>query len=85
MRLVGRLSGEPTLRGSLSGAVGLQGSLSLGAGTAITYEGPYEVTPRLTEQTLATQSKLMQDNVTVYEIPVVRTSNLYDGITVVIG
>ena len=85
MRLVGRLSGEPTLRGSLSGAIGLQGSLSLGAGTATTYEGPYEVTPRLTAQTLETQARLMQDDVTVHQIPVVRTSNLYDGITVVIG
>lgn len=85
MRLIGSLSGEPSLQGSLSGVAGLSGGLSLAAGTATTYAGPYEVTPRLTAQTLETQAKLMADDVTVYEIPVVRTSNLYDGITVVIG
>ena len=50
------------------------------------YTGPYEVTPILyDEQELRTNNKLMKDNVTVKPIPVVITSNPYDGKTVVIG
>lgn len=49
------------------------------------YEGPYTVTPSFSEQTLATNQKLMLDNVTVYEIPVTRTSNPQGGLTVIIG
>lgn len=49
------------------------------------YEGPYTVTPGFSEQTLATNQKLMLDNVTVYEIPVTRTSNPQGGLTVIIG
>ena len=49
------------------------------------YEGPYEVTPHFSEQTLETEHKTMSSDVTVHEIPVVRTSNLQGGLTVVIG
>lgn len=49
------------------------------------YEGEYEVTPRLYEQSLATTDKALRDDVTVHQIPVVYTSNIYDGMTVVIG
>lgn len=49
------------------------------------YEGPYTVTPHFLEQSLATTGKLMTDDVTVYEIPVVRTANPYGGDTIVIG
>lgn len=49
------------------------------------YEGVYDVTPRLTQQMLATEDKLMLDDVTVHPIPVVSTSNPYGGQTVVIG
>lgn len=49
------------------------------------YDGPYEVTPRLETQTLGTELKAMEHDVTVHEIPVTRTSNPYDGITVLIG
>ena len=50
------------------------------------YQGQYEVTPILyDEQELRTRDKLMRDNVTVKAIPVVITSNPYDGKTVVIG
>ena len=49
------------------------------------YEGEYEVTPRLTEQTLETNGTVMADDVTVHQIPVVYTSNPYNGKTVVIG
>jgi len=50
------------------------------------YTGEYVVIPRIaTEQVLATDGKLMTDDVTVREIPVTRTSNIYGGKTVVIG
>ena len=49
------------------------------------YEGEYTVTPRLYDQYLETNNKVMTDDVTVYEIPVVYTSNVYGGKTVVIG
>ena len=49
------------------------------------YAGPYEVTPRLYAQSLDTDGKLMEDDVTVYEIPVTRTTNPTGGLTVLIG
>lgn len=49
------------------------------------YTGEYEVTPRLYEQTLATENKTMLNDVTVYEIPISRTTNPTGGLTVLIG
>ena len=50
------------------------------------YEGEYEVTPRLNyEQILETKDKVSLDDVTVLPIPVVYTTNPYDGMTVVVG
>ena len=49
------------------------------------YEGAYEVTPRLYTQTLDTDHKIMSDDVTIDEIPITRTSNPQDGLTVLIG
>lgn len=49
------------------------------------YTGAYEVTPRLTEQTLETQYKVMMDDVLVRGIPITETSNPYGGKTVLIG
>lgn len=48
------------------------------------YSGPYIVTPRAYEQVLATADKIMNDDVTVQEIPYTEVSNL-SGITVSIG
>ena len=48
------------------------------------YEGPYEVTPKITAQTLDTHDKHMKDDVTVLEIPYYETSH-QDGLTVYIG
>ena len=50
-----------------------------------TYNGPYEVTPRLYQQTLATDNKVMRDDVSVFEIPITRTTNPDGGQTVLIG
>ena len=50
------------------------------------YEGSYEVTPRLHDPvTLETAEKLMVDDVTIHEIPITRTTNPQNGITVLIG
>jgi len=50
------------------------------------YAGPYTVRPVLyNDQELLTYDKHMTDNVTVEQIPVTWTSNLYGGQTVVIG
>jgi len=49
------------------------------------YDGEYEVTPRLEDQVLPTRALAMRDDLTVKEIPVTYTSNIFDGKTVVIG
>jgi len=49
------------------------------------YDGAYEVTPKLYSQSLETRNKALRADVQVHEIPVTYTSNLYDGLTVVIG
>lgn len=51
----------------------------------IPYTGDYVVTPHFAEQTLPTNGKQMLHDVTVLEIPVVRTTNPQGGQTVVIG
>ena len=67
----------------------VQMQMSIGVAYSIVdgdwYDGEYDVTPMLTEQELATRDKLMRNNVTVREIPIVSTSNPYGGQTVVIG
>lgn len=49
------------------------------------YEGPYEVTPTLETQMLATRNKTMSDDVTVFEIPYAEVGNTAGGTTVTIG
>ena len=50
------------------------------------YGGVYEVIPILhDDQVLSTNSKIMDDNVTVKPIPIVHTLNPYGGDTVLIG
>lgn len=50
------------------------------------YQGTYTVVPRKDEQTfLATQNKVMDDDVTVLEIPYQTVSNLVGGKTAIIG
>lgn len=63
----------------------LKGTLRASTEIIDTYDGSYEVTPRVHAQTLETEGKKMADDVTVYEIPVTRTSNLQGGLTVLIG
>ena len=45
------------------------------------YEGPYDVTPKVTAQTLPTAKKLMRDDVSVRAIPYFDVSNPAGGKT----
>ena len=49
------------------------------------YEGEYEATPMVTEQTLDTSEKLMTEDFTIKAIPYFEVSNLAGGSTVTIG
>ena len=53
--------------------------------TDVTYEGPYDVIPRVYQQILETKDKLMTDDVTVEIIPLAKTLNQSNGYTVTIG
>ena len=91
MHVYGELNGTLTSAGLLHGTlVGnhhkIQGALTIPNTPGLElYGGPYEVTPRLYAQSLDTDGKLMEDDVTVYEIPVTRTTNPHGGQTVLIG
>lgn len=49
------------------------------------YDGSYQVTPRVYEQTLPTAQKMMDRNIVVLEIPYAPVANIYGGVTVTIG
>ena len=76
----GTIQGRLSAEGVLIGEVGFPK-----CDYPMAYDGEYEVTPRLYEQYLDTDSKYMEKDVTVYEIPITRTSNIAGGQTVVIG
>lgn len=48
------------------------------------YQGEYEVTPKVTEQSLATKQKFMEKDVTIHQIPTFEVSN-ENGTTFYIG
>lgn len=48
------------------------------------YDGPYEITPKTTEQKLETKFKVMDNDVTVLQVPYWKTGNEY-GDTVYIA
>lgn len=49
------------------------------------YEGGYEVTPKVSEQTLPTAKKLMSEDLTIKEIPYFEVGNNSGGDTVYIA
>ena len=49
------------------------------------YDGPYDVTPKVTAQTLPTAKKLMRDDVSVRAIPYFDVSNPAGGNTIYIA
>ena len=84
--LIGSLKSSGQLSGFLSAEKGISGLLTIPSAVGVeTYDGSYEVTPRLYAQSLDTDGKLMQDDVTVYEIPISHTTNPTGGLTVLIG
>lgn len=56
-----------------------------GGGEYEHYSGTYDVTPRVYQQSLLTDNYVMDDNVTVYEIPMTQVSNVKGGKTATIG
>lgn len=49
------------------------------------YEGPYDVTPKVTAQTLPTAKKFMQEDVSIRAIPYFDVSNPAGGNTIYIA
>ena len=85
-KLTGRLSEISHLHGSLSALSNLSGSLTVPVDyTAPTYEGEYEITPAVYEQSFDTAGKKMGHDLVVLEIPYAETSNLSGGYTAIIG
>ena len=70
----GKISAEPTIKGSISNNV-----------EKTYYDGEYEVTPRLQAQTLETADKTMRKDITIKEVPVSETTNPDGGTTIVIA
>lgn len=70
---------------------GIQEEYSLDIATSIEtsnaphYQGEYIVTPRLYEQALDTDGKIMDEDVVVHEIPITKATNPHGGQTVLIG
>ena len=83
--LVGVIHGNQNIVGHIKESGVLSGNIAIGGNVYPFYDGEYEVTPRVHEQILDTDGKVMSDDVTVHEIPVTRTTNPYGGQTVVIG
>lgn len=49
------------------------------------YTGPYRITPRIHEQSFETAQKMMEQDLTVLEIPYAPVANDSGGVTVTIG
>lgn len=56
-----------------------------GGGEYPYYQGEYTVTPRVYEQYLYTDNKILTDDVTVLKIPKSEVENIQNGLTVTIG
>lgn len=86
MRITGFLTGRKGITGVLSVPIAITGELTIPyTMSEEPYEGDYEVIPRVYPQYLETSGKSMNTDVTVYEIPVTKTSNPQGGQTVLIG
>lgn len=81
----GILTGKITPKASLVGIISKAKVYYDGYSTHETYEGKYEVTPKVEEQCLETKDKLMKDNVNIKSIPFFSVSNETGGNTVYIG
>ena len=84
-QLKAAISNTASLVGKITNADFLKGALSIPLASEVpTYEGEYEITPKVNAQTIETRSKTMKDDLTVLAIPYYETSNP-TGKTVYIG
>lgn len=91
----GILVGKITAQGNLSAKINMVASLvGVVSKTKIyrsgyeeheVYDGSYEVTPKVTEQSMHTKDKLMAEDVKIKSIPFFSVSNETGGNTVYIG
>lgn len=49
------------------------------------YDGPHEINPTFTDQVLDTSGLLLEEDIKIESIPLVRVSNNSGGMTVIIG
>lgn len=83
--LKGTIKSDIVVNGIVRPKVVMVGRITTGTSTNKIYDGDYIVIPKAWESTvLETKDKLMEDEVTVTEIPYAETSNEY-GKTVTIG
>jgi len=84
--LSGTLSKGLTLQGSLSAPQTIEGQLTIpNAILPPSYEGPYEVTPSETEQTLSTEFLYMTGDITINPIPNNYGLITYNGVTITVS
>ena len=86
-QLFATLTPDHVITGELARGHTITGELTIPSTPGLElYGGPYEVTPKAWDaQVLATNGKLMTDDVTVFKIPYYETSNVFDGLTVFIA
>ena len=82
--LVGKITSCGSLVGEITPCGSLVGTMSQPKGYA-DYKGDYEVTPKVTEQSLKTKDKRMTDDVTIKGIEIHRVKNNGGGTTVYIA
>lgn len=82
--LKGAINTCPSLIGKINLKENLKGTITVPSEHYEHYEGKYTVTPKTISQTLHTANLVMDDNVTVLEIPYFETAN-ETGDTVYIG
>lgn len=82
--LKGMMNVCPFLIGKINSKENLKGTITVPSEHYEHYQGKYIVTPKTTSQTLHTANLVMDDDVTILEIPYFETSNL-SGKTVYIG
>lgn len=85
MRLKAQLKNSSTLSVSLGGKSSVGVSIQQAGEKVSVYEGDYEITPQVDEQSLQTAKKYMKDDVTVKAIPFIDVSNPAGGQTIYIG
>ena len=88
--IIGQISGSraATITGRIDSSARIRGSVGDGVYVETSYpryEGEYQITPSLDIQILATDGKIMEDDVVVLEIPYFETSNPQGGYTAIIG